>query len=65
MPKRTKCEGTGQKPVVSQIVYPACPVCGQEFSAAGRKHRWNRTNIWLTGIPAHYRVADAEVHVDG
>lgn len=50
-----QCLGVGQKPVpaASEALYPACPVCGKEFSAQGRKHRYNRANWWVVGCPRH------------
>lgn len=55
---RTICEGTGEKPVESaaSFLYPACPICGKEFSAQGRRHRYAQQNWWLVGCPRHYRA---------
>lgn len=50
-----QCSGKGLKPVAakSSSLYPACPVCGKEFSSQGRKHRYSRANWWLVGCPPH------------
>lgn len=51
-----KCEGSGRKPVAAEIwVYPACPECGKEFSAQGRKASARMGDVWRRGCPLHMR----------
>jgi len=51
---KLKCNGTGMKPIAKDILYPCCPICGKEFSAQGKKHRYNKGNIWIDGCPTHF-----------
>lgn len=50
----SKCQGSGQKgrPSAASLIYPACQVCGREFSAQGRKANARIGNAWER-IPAH------------
>ena len=58
--KQVKCEGSGMKPVPSKvsILYPSCPICGQEFSSQGRKSHHYGHNYWIEGCPVHYRMKE-------
>jgi hypothetical protein len=53
---KTQCEGTGQHgvPHTENPIYPACPVCGREFSAQGRKAQARLGNPWQS-VPRHFR----------
>ena len=52
---RTRCEGIGKKAVPADVyeLYPACPDCGREFSAQGRKAQRRYAGAWRS-IPLHY-----------
>lgn len=53
---RKRCDGEGQPaiegPTEDVAIYPHCPVCGREFSAAGRAG-WRYANAWQS-VPSHY-----------
>lgn len=51
---RRQCPGVGQPGKRSDGGYPACPVCGREFCAQGRKARARLGNCWAK-IPRHFR----------
>jgi len=61
-PMAVMCSGAGQPVVPSEqtSIYPACPVCGREFSSQGRKSRHYRHNYWQTGAPRHYPVGPGQ-----
>lgn len=54
------CAGSGQPVVPSEraACYPACRICGKEFSSQGRKSRHYRHNYWQDGAPRHLPAAN-------